>query len=77
MRDGVFNTTHAPEDARLIGHAYRDIVDSNFGLPLASGPGDFYGTLCQFDVVANDVDDAEFEFLYSVAPLLMEYVKRM
>ena len=77
MRDGVFNTTHAAEDSRLIGHAYRDIVASYFGLLLASGPGDFYGTLCQFDVVANDVDDAEFEFLYSVAPLLMEYVKRM
>ena len=77
MRDVVFNTTHAAEDSRLIGHAYRDIVASYFGLPLASGPGDFYGTLCHFDVVPNDVDDAEFEILYSVAPRLMEYLKRM
>ena len=46
MRDVVFNTTHAAEDSRLIGHAYRDIVASYFGLLLASGPGDFYGTLC-------------------------------
>ena len=77
MRDGVFNTTHAAEDSRLDGHVYRDIVASYFGLPLASSPGEFYGTLCHFDVVPKVVDDAEIEFLYSAAPVLMEHLKRM
>ena len=77
MRDGVFNTTHAADDTRLIGHAYRDIVASYFGLPLASAPGDFYGTLCHFDIVPKVVDDAEIEFLYSAAPVLMAHIKRM
>ena len=63
MRDGVFNTTHAAEDSRLTGNACRDIVASYFGLLLASGPGDFCGTLCHFHVVPNDADDAEFESL--------------
>ena len=77
MRDGVFNTVHTAEDSRLIGHAYRDIVASYFGLPLASGPGDFYGTLCHFDLVPKAVADEEIEFLYGVAPLLMAHLKRM
>ncbi|KAF1047966.1 GAF domain-containing protein [Xylophilus sp.] len=75
MAQGHFVATDSPQDARLDGNPYQSVLGSYVGLPLVTTPGELYGTLCHYDLVARPIEDEEFAFLQSAARLLPRYLK--
>lgn len=71
VSDGEFSTADSVSDIRTEGHSKRGIVRSYFGLPLSSGPGTIFGTLCHFDSDPRQIADGEVPFLESVRPMIM------
>jgi len=75
MAEDGFSTSDSAQDERLLGHAYRSILNSYFGLPLSRKPGTIYGTFCHFDFKPQVIADSEIEFLESVTPWLLDYLE--
>lgn len=64
-----------PPLARLDGHKYQGVMACYHGVPLLSGVGALWGTLCHFDVVQRLLSDAEFDLLQSGARSLPGHLK--
>jgi GAF domain-containing protein len=75
MADDGFSTSNSANDARLLGHPYRGIVNSYFGLPLSRKPGTIYGTFCHFDFEPKVIPDSEIALLEAAAGLLMDHLE--
>jgi len=74
MADGSFLMNGPSVDERLVGHAYRGVVESYVGLPLSRTGGDLFGTLCHFDFPPRDIDPDEFAFLERVARMVPRFL---
>ena len=70
LRDEAFRTDDSSADARLEGHAYREVVVSYHSVPLLSLAGDLWGTLSHFDPAPLPLSDEEFALLEGAAKLL-------
>jgi hypothetical protein len=66
LRDGFFLTERSGSDERLVGHPYSGVVSSYVGVPIASGEGKLYGTLCHFDFADQQIEQEEFFLLQHV-----------
>ena len=75
MAQGGFSTSDSAHDERLLGHAYRGVLNAYFGLPLSRKPGTIYGTFCHFDFKPQVIADGEIKFLESVTPWLLDYLE--
>lgn len=75
MTEDGFSTSDSAHDERLLGHAYRGVLNSYFGLPLSRKPGTIYGTFCHFDFKPQVIADSEIKFLESVTPWLLDYLE--
>jgi GAF domain-containing protein len=74
MAEDGFSTANSADDARLLGHPYRGILNSYFGLPLSRKPGTIYGTFCHFDFEPKVIPDSEIALLEAAASLLMDHL---
>ena len=74
LADNGFNTGNSGADERLVGHAYRGIMNSYFGLPLSRKPGTIYGTLCHFDFEPMAISEDEIPLLEAVSAELMDHL---
>ena len=75
MAQDGFSTGNSAKDQRLVGHAYRGVLNAYFGLPLSRQPGTIYGTFCHFDLDPCVIPDSEIPFLESAVPLLMDQLE--
>lgn len=74
MAENGFITSNSAEDARLVEHAYRGILNAYFGLPLSREPGTIYGTFCHFDFEPKVIPDSEIRLLEALTPVLMDHL---
>lgn len=75
IKDQGFGTADSSTDDRLLGHPYRGVLNSYFGLPLSRKPGTIYGTFCHFDFKPMRIDDSEIPLLEAVVPVLMDHLR--
>jgi GAF domain-containing protein len=74
LRDGSFATEDSAVDPRLAGHPAQGVVVSYTAVPIVDDQGEVVGTLCQFDLVRQELPPSEFALLEQVAKLLSAYV---
>jgi len=70
LRDGVFLTSDSSTDDRLDGHPYKGVMMSYTGVPLQDEAGEFFGTLCHFDLVQRPLSPENLELLQQGAELI-------
>jgi GAF domain-containing protein len=64
---GVFATTNAMSDPRLLSHVAREAVQAYWGVPVMTPEGEILGTLCHYDVVPRETRQIDLELMLSVA----------
>jgi GAF domain-containing protein len=70
LRDGQFLTSDSSTDDRLDGHPYKGVMMAYTGVPLRDDQGEFFGTLCHFDLVQRPLSPENFELLQQGAKLI-------
>ena len=75
IAENGFSTANSATDDRLLGHAYRGILNAYFGLPLSRKAGSIYGTFCHFDFKAIQLPDSEIPLIEAVSSLLMDQLE--
>lgn len=76
LRDGLFRTEEAAQDARLNGHKYQSAIGSYHGLPLVGNFGELFGTICHFDTEPLTMADQEFDLFRQAAKILPRYLNK-
>jgi len=76
LREGTFKTGDSAQDQRLAGNRFQGVVVAYHGVPLLDTRGEFYGTLCHFDMVRQDLDDPAFDLLMQASRLITGYLPR-
>ena len=68
--DRMFETTHAREDARTIGHDKREKLQAYCGVPLVGEDGRAFGSVCHFDFDPRGISPDNLELMEAFAGLI-------
>lgn len=74
LRDGSFLTRDSRMDDRLTGHPYKGVMLAYCGVPVFDVRGSPVGTLCHFDTLSHDVEDAQVARLHAAAGTLTRHL---
>lgn len=70
-----FQVEASREDARVLEHPKREVVQSYCGIPIVTSDGALWGTICHFDYAPRPFAEDEVGLLEAVAPMVMRAIE--
>lgn len=69
-----FLLSNASTDDRVASHNNRDTIRAYYGFPLFDPDGNLFGSLCHFDELPKQLDDAHLDLLLQIPQILQPYL---